>query len=128
MQDRPTASELLEAMGDLLENEVMPALKGPLQHQVRVAANLARVLQRDAEMASGLEMREVELLARVLGEAAEGRDAAELSAALTERLDRASDPDLEQRAWPALLEIVRGKLSIAKPGYDDFDFADELKR
>ena len=32
------------------------------------------------------------------------------------------------RAWKALLEIVRGKLAIAKPGYGDFDFADELKR
>ena len=115
-------------MADLLEKEVLPALSGPLQHQVRVAGNLARILEREARLAPALEAREVELLRAVLGEDADGRDAASLSAALTERLDGDADESLEARAWPALLEIVRGKLAIAKPGYDDFDFAEELER
>ncbi len=128
MQDRPTAGELLEAMGDLLENQVLPALQGPLQHQVRVAGNLARILEREAQLAPGLEVREVELLAEVLGEEPRGRDAAALCDALIARLEGEHDWQLELRAWPALLEIVRGKLAIAKPGYDDFDFADALAR
>ncbi len=127
MQDRPTANELLEAIGDLLEKEVMPALKGPVQHQVRVAANLARVLEREVELAAPLEAREIALLADVLGEDVGARTAEELSRELTRRLDAKLDPVLEQRSWLALLEIVRGKLSISKPGYDAFDFADELE-
>ena len=128
MQDRPTASELLEAIGDLIENEMLPALEGPLRHQLRVAGNLARILEREARLAPALEVREAELLQEVLGDRIDGRDAAALTAALAEHLERERDPALERRAWRALLEIVRGKLSIAKPGYDAFDFAAELEQ
>ena len=30
------------------------------------------------------------------------------------------------RSWPALIEIVRGKLSINKPGHDRYDFSTEV--
>jgi hypothetical protein len=33
--------------------------------------------------------------------------------------------DFERAAWKAALEIVRGKLSIAKPGHDEYDFDGE---
>ena len=46
-------------------------------------------------------------------------------AVLVDRLD-GRDTELERRAFPALLEIVRGKLAIVKPGHDDYDFAGEL--
>ena len=36
------------------------------------------------------------------------------------------DEALEARAWPVLLEIVRGKLAIAKPGHDEYDFDPEM--
>ena len=36
------------------------------------------------------------------------------------------DLEFERRAWHALVEIVRGKLAIAKPGHDAYDFAPEL--
>jgi hypothetical protein len=125
MQDRPTASELLATIADLLEGEVLAATKGGLQHQVRVAGNLCRILEREARLGAAHEAREVELLAGVLGEPASGRDARALSAALVLRLGAGHDPALERRAFPALLEIVRGKLAIAKPGHDDYDFAGE---
>ncbi len=125
MQDRPTASELLATIADLLEGEVLAATKGGLQHQVRVAGNLCRILEREARLGAAHEAREVELLAGVLGEPASGRDARALSAALVLRLGAGHDPALERLAFPALLEIVRGKLAIAKPGHDDYDFAGE---
>ena len=126
MQDRPTASELLEAIANLLERDVLPALSGPLQHQVRVAGNLSRILEREARMAPELDARERELLVDVLGDVRDGASAPDLSALLAERLRAGGDPELERRAWPALLEIVRGKLAVNKPGYDAFDFAEEL--
>jgi hypothetical protein len=126
MQDRPTASELLQTIAELIEGEVLAAVEGPIKHQVRVAGNLCRILERELELGPGQEQREVELLAHVLGEEAGGRDARALSGVLVDRLNAGADAELERRAWPALVEIVRGKLAIAKPGHDDFDFADEL--
>ena len=126
MQDRPTAQELLRTIGDLLQGEVLKATEGALQHQVRVAGNLCRILERELALGPELDAREVELLAGLLGEDAAGRDALALGARLVERL-RADDPGLETRAWPALVEIVRGKLAISKPGHDAYDFADEIE-
>jgi hypothetical protein len=128
MQDRPTASELLITIADLLEGDVLAATRGGLQHNVRVAGNLCRILEREARLGAAQESREIELLARVLGEPAAGRSARELSAVLCARLDAGHDAALERRAFPALLEIVRGKLAIAKPGHDDYDFAGEQLR
>ncbi len=127
MQDRPNASELLAAIAELLEGDALAATSGPLQHQIRVAGNLCRILEREARLGAAQEEREAALLAQVLGEAAGGRDARALSAALVARLDGA-DAALERRAWAALVEIVRGKLAIAKPGHDDFDFREEVAR
>jgi hypothetical protein len=125
MQDRPTAAELLATIAQLLEGDVLAATKGGLQHQVRVAGNLCRILEREAELGASQDAREVDLLAGVLGEPAGGRDARALSAALCARLDAGADAALERRAFAAILEIVRGKLAIAKPGHDDYDFAGE---
>jgi hypothetical protein len=126
MQDRPTASELLEAIAGLLEGELLDATRGGLQHQVRVAGNLCRILEREARLGAGAEAREAALLAGALGEEPAGRDALALSRALVARLDAGGDPALERRAWRALVEIVRGKLAIAKPGHDAWDFDAEL--
>lgn len=124
MQDRPTASELLQAIGDLLEGPVLESMSGALKHQVRVAGNLCRILERELE-SSGQDAREIELLGGVLGVDASHRDSASLRDELSERLRSGDEPGLEERAWPALLEVVRGKLAIAKPGHDDYDFSAE---
>ena len=126
MQDRPTARELLEAVVELLEETVMPATKGGLRHQARVAANLCRIVGREIESGTALEGREVELLAGALGAETGDCDARALNHDLSERLLR-GDEALEADAWSALLEIVRGKLSVAKPGYDEYDYAGEVE-
>jgi hypothetical protein len=126
VQDRPTASELLQTIADLLEGEVLAATKGGLQHQVRVAGNLCRILEREARLGAAADAREVEGLANALGEPAAGRNALELSHALVARLDAGGDAALERRAWRALVDVVRAKLAIAKPGHDAWDFTAEL--
>lgn len=121
MQDRPSSSELLLTIADLLSDEVLPAVDGLLQHKVRVAANLCRILDREVRLGPALDAREVELLSELTRTSG---SAAELSAELSRRLAD-DDAALEARALPALLEIVRGKLSVNKPGHDDYDFAGE---
>ena len=129
MQDRPTAAELLETIADLLEGPLLEATGGALKHPVRVAGNLCRILGREAALSPGHDAREIRLLAQVLGVESEGRDSVSLSDELAQRLRLAPDPDpeLEARAWSALVEIVRAKLAIAKPGHCDYDFSAETE-
>lgn len=130
MQDRPTAWELLDGVAELLEETLMPATEGGVRHQARVAANLCRIVQRELEQGGSLNRREAELLLAVLEQPLEARDPSDaddtlaLSSELSERL-LAGDPALEARAWPALVEIVCGKLAVTKPGYADYDYAGE---
>lgn len=119
MQDRPTAAELLETIADLLEGDLLAATQGPLRHPVRVAGNLCRILEREARLGAAQEDRERELL-RDLLQRGDG-DVRELSSALDAALAAGDDPSLEARAQPVLVEIVRGKLAIAKPGHDAYD-------
>ena len=46
MNDRPTASELLRAVGRFLEREVVPELEGPRRYHARVAAHVVAVVAR----------------------------------------------------------------------------------
>ena len=124
MQDRPTTAELLRDIADLLEGEVIAAVTGPLQHNVRVAGNLARIVQRELELAPVAAEREQRLLGDLLG--ADG-PIEELNAQLAERLRAADDPAFARAAWPALAAITRDKLAVNKPGHDAYDFATEQR-
>ncbi|WP_157555315.1 hypothetical protein [Nocardia crassostreae] len=96
MQNRPSAAELLEALAELLEGTLLPALPPALQHRARAGANLARIVGREVELGAEARLRESELLATV--------------------------PEGDERAlWEALTEVVRADLAIAKPGYDRWE-------
>lgn len=130
MQDRPTAGELLETITRFLDEELLPALEGGLQYRVRVASNLVKILEREARLGPAALERECALLCDVLEVDPDARDAPEatdttgervreLNRRLVERLQAPSeDPELERRAWRALMAIARDKLAIARPGYD----------
>lgn len=121
MQDRPNAEELLAAIANSLEREVMPALEGALEYRVRVAVNLARILEREMRLGPAALARETALLAALVGP---GESALELNTRLVARLrSGASDPEFERRAHAALVEIARAKLEIARPGYERYDGA-----
>ncbi len=118
MQYRPTASELLITIADLLDTEVLPALPPELQHKARVAANLARIIEREERLAPEGAGQERELLAGVLGRSGELPD---LRAELASRLRAGTDPAFEAAAWDALVAIARDDLAIAKPGHDGWE-------
>ena len=122
MQDRPTAAELLRDIAELLEGDVLAATAGPVRHHVRVAANLARIVQRELELGREANFRERALLGDLLG--VDG-STAELNAELAKRLRANDDADLARAAWPVLLAITLDKLAIDKPGHDAYDFAGE---
>ena len=118
MQYRPTAAELLDTVAQLLVDEVLEAVAGPLQHRVRVAAHLTRMVQREIANAAQADTNERERLALILAEP--GADLAALRAQLAHRL---ADPEridtaLNRDIHDALLATARADLAICKPGYD----------
>jgi hypothetical protein len=122
VQDRPTAAELLRDIAELLEGDVLAATSGPIQHHVRVAGNLARIVQRELELGREANYRERALLGDLLG--AEGTTA-ELNAELAARLRANDDDEFARAAWPVLMAVTLDKLAIDKPGHDAYDFAGE---
>ncbi len=114
-QDRPTASELLAAIADLLREEVTPVLdkvEPRLGFQMRVAANSLAILEREARLGPPADAREHERLIRLLG-----RDGSldELNRELA-RLLRAGERDERDGALMAHLEAtIADKIAIANP-------------
>ncbi len=121
MHQPPSAADLLRTVAETLTDDVVPATTGPAQHQARVAANIAAIVARELELGPAVRAHEEELL-REIGGAAVG-DASDLRTQVATALrSGAADTDSEHNRVRALLtEIVRGDLSIAKPGYDDWD-------
>jgi hypothetical protein len=117
MQYRPSAAELLAAIAALLDDEVLPSAPPHLQHKVRVAANVCRIVQREVTLGPALDHAEAQRWASLLQ--IDG-DLQQLRAALSERLrsPQGFDAEQEQALFDALRQTVIGDLQIAKPGYD----------
>jgi hypothetical protein len=115
---RPADAELLAVIAELLEDEILGQVPPALQHKVRVAANLTRILARQQELEPAAWARERNRLSALLGRESEGVGIGDLRAELDRRL-RDDDPTLaEQEVWAALVDIARDDLATAKPGYD----------
>lgn len=115
----PDAPELLAAIRTLLHDHVLPAVPADLQHRVRVAANLAGILEREARSGRGLEARERDLIGDVVG-----RDLAlddDAPAQLDEHLRGGVDDAEADRIWQVLVAICRDDLAVCKPGHDAYE-------
>ena len=106
--DSPTAAELVEAVREFLENDVLGATEGRVQFHTRVAINVLGQVQREIESAAAMaEAHAVRLGA--LGYA----DDAELAAAIRSgELDGRYD-EVKAAVWAT----VRDKLAVANPRY-----------
>jgi Domain of unknown function (DUF6285) len=112
----PEAADLLAAIGKLLDEKVLTAVPPDLQHQVRVAAHLSTLVEREVRLGPANAARERELLTELLG-----ADVDDPTTALAERIQHGDDEAFESRAWPVVVEITRNDLAIAKPGHDSWD-------
>jgi hypothetical protein len=114
-QDRPTASELLAAIADLLREEAIPVLDKAdprLGFQLRVAVNSLAIVEREARLGPAADAREHARLKALLG-----RDGAleELNRELARQL-RAGDRDERDAALMAHLDAtIADKIAIANP-------------
>jgi Domain of unknown function (DUF6285) len=112
----PEAADLLAAIGKLLDDKVLDAVPPDLQHQVRVAAHLSTLVERELRLGPVNDARERELLDDLLGEVV-----ADPTTALAERIRLGDDEAFEARAWPVIVEITRNDLKVAKPGHDNWE-------
>jgi hypothetical protein len=105
---RPTAAELVAAVADFLDTDVRAATEGQVSFHARVAANVLRTVERELlDQTAG----EVNAALNDLGFAGETQLAAAIRAG-----------ELDGRAGevlPCLRTLVRHRLTIAHPGYDE---------
>lgn len=105
LHGRPTAAELVDAVGGFLRDQLSPQVEGPMRHQVRIAVHALEVVQRELEL--GPEQEEAHR-ARLssLGVASD----TELAEAIREgRFDE------DERLIEALRADTRDRLLVANP-------------
>ena len=124
MQDRPSFRELLEAVEQFLEKDVVPAMSGPKQFHARVAANVMRILGRELELGPGFTKAEWQRLDALLGAEPMPEEADAVAEGILRRTrtlcqqirDGEADDDPRRREVMAhVRRTVEEKLAIAKP-------------
>ena len=108
VSDRPTAAELVEAVREYLEHDVLPSTEGRISCHARVAMNVLAQIERELTIGPELDAAHSARLA-VLGAASDEELAIAIrSGALDDRYDEVA---------AALRAAVRDKLAIANPRY-----------
>ena len=123
MQDRPTAGELLEALGDFMRDRAENARDRWERFQFQVAANSLGIVKRELELKDGFMRAEWQSLDRLLGAESLPEDQATLGARLNERNIELSerirhgefDGEAEERLLPHLWESIVNKVRVASP-------------
>jgi uncharacterized protein DUF6285 len=123
VQDRPTAEELLDALGDFMRDRAAAARDRWERFQFQVAANSIGIISRELQMEDDFLRAEWRGLDRLLGEESvpEGRAAwhqriEERNTSLSERIrrgefDGSSEDVLLRHIWETVVDKVR----IASP-------------
>lgn len=114
-QDRPTADELLEALGEFLEQKVFPKVEGATQFHTRVAMNVVKILRRELEMAPEFDAAERERLHALLK--TDENDLLKLNKDLCEKIRDGAFDGREAEVVAHLKKTVHNKLEIANPKY-----------
>jgi hypothetical protein len=106
--DVPSTGELVEAVREWLQSDVLAATDGRLQYHTRVAINVLSIVERELALGATHEEAHLDRL-RSLGVADDAALAVAIrSGALDDRL-----PEVRALVW----ESVRDKLAVANPRY-----------
>jgi hypothetical protein len=113
-QDRPTAAELVAAVREFLERDIMAATEGRVQFHTRVAVNALGMVERELIDGPALAGAERARAAQLLGHDGDVRD---LERELAARIRDGSLEDRMDEVQTHVRATVREKLAIANPGY-----------
>ena len=110
LHGRPTSEELVEAVREFLENDVMTSTEGRIQFHTRVAVNVLGMVQREIEMGPGQEAAH-----RARLEALGFDD----DTALADAIRSGDVDDRYEEIKAAVYDSVIDKLKVANPKYLD---------
>ena len=113
-QDRPSAPELVAAVREFLERDVMAATEGRVQFHTRVAINALGMIERELLLGGKFTTAEAERARALLGH---DGDAQSLERELAARIRDGSLDDNLDAVQSHIRETVREKLLVANPGY-----------
>jgi hypothetical protein len=114
-QDRPTASELIQAVREFLELDVMTTSSDTrVQFHARVAANALGMIERELARGRALDAAERARAAALLGH---DDDVRSLERELAARIRDGSLDDRLDAVRAHVRATVREKLLVANPGY-----------
>jgi hypothetical protein len=114
LQDRPTAVELIEAIRDFVEHDVLPAVDGRVRFHARVAVNALGMLERELRLGAELDAAERARLAELLGH---DGDVPALTAELARRIRDGGLDDRRAEVAAAVRASVRNKLLVSNPDH-----------
>ena len=113
LQDRPRAAELLEAVREFLEHDVLGAVEGRVSFHTRVAVNALGIVERELVIGETLDAAVHQRLTAFLGH---DGDLAALIGELAAKI-RSGALDDQADTLPVTREIVRAKLEVSNPRY-----------
>jgi hypothetical protein len=113
-QDRPNAVELVAAVREFLERDVMAATEGRVQFHTRVAVNVLNTVERELQLGPALETAERARATALLGH---DGDADALERELAAAIRNGAVDDRMDEVRTHVRATVREKLLIANPSY-----------
>ena len=108
LHDAPMAAELVEAVREFLERDVMSATEGRVQFHTRVSLNVLATVERELRLGPALEAAHEQRL-HDLGFTSD----VDLAAAIRDGQTRDRTPEITA----AVLASVHDKLRVANPTY-----------
>jgi hypothetical protein len=114
MQDRPTAAELVGAVREFLEQDVMSAVEGRVAFHTRVAVNALGMVERELQLGPDAERAERERAVGLLGRDGGTR---ELERELAARIRAGTLTYDDTAVVEHVRATVHDKLRIANPRY-----------
>lgn len=106
--DAPTASQLLEAVREWIERDVVQGSSGRLSFHARVAANMLAIVERELELGSGQALRHAERLSQL---------GCESDHQLATAISNGQMNDRQDLVRSLVRASVVDKLRVANPGY-----------
>lgn len=110
--DAPDALALVEAVAQMLQEELMPRAQGADRWVLRISANALSIAAREIELGPGHRSAHDARL-QALGAASERE--------LSQQIREGVHDDAYAEVWHSLLATARDKLEVANPGYGDVD-------
>jgi type IV secretory pathway VirB4 component len=115
--NQPSATELMDAIREHLDEQLRPKLSGKEAYDIRVASNLLSILKRELELGPGAAQRAQTRLTDLLNLQA-GLD--ELNTTLSDRIRKREFDSSNEELLAHLRQTALDKLGIDNPRYSAY--------